>query len=57
MKTSLVYNISLLLLFIIETDRVFCEVRAEAEERVGNLKIKTEHDNLRFYPFIISRRF
>jgi hypothetical protein len=41
MKTSLVYNILLLLLFIIETDRVFCEVRTEAEERVDDLNITT----------------
>lgn len=57
MKTSLVFNISPLLLFIIETDRVFCEVRAEAEERVDDLNMKTEHDNLRVYLFITKWRF
>ena len=46
MKTSLVYNISLLFLFIIETDSVLYEVRAEAEERVDDLNVKTWHDNL-----------
>jgi len=57
MKTSLVYNISPLLLFIIDTDHVFCEVRAEAEESFDDLNIKTEQDNSWVYPFTTNWRF
>ena len=46
MNTCIHYDIWLLLVFVIGTDGVMCEVRAEDEERVGDRNVSSERYQL-----------